>query len=323
MDPSIRILTHVDPKNPVLIAAWPGMGNVAFGAAMYLKESLKAYKFADIRPEDIFYRTGVQIRDGILDIPELPRSEFYYFLNKYGKNDLLIFIGESQPVMEKEYELAKWVVEVAREYKVTEIITFAATPVNITHHAEPEVWCVSTDRDVLLKLPKFGMKIMTAGHIGGLNGLLLGVGKLYGIKGSCFLGEIPFYTAKIENPKSSLAILKVFMKYTGITIDSSGLIQMAKYVEEEIERVSKTTKQSLFGEESSKEAKVGEETGGEAGPGEEKVVTREVRDMIEYMFEAASKDISKASELKAELDKWGLFQEYEDRFLDLFGKNYL
>ena len=324
MSASIRKLGRIEPKRPVLLAAWPGMGNVAYGAAVYLKENLTVEKFAEIEPEGIFYKTGVQIKEGIVSIPELPRGEFYFYRNEFGKkgpgaNDIIMFIGESQPVMEKEYDLARGVVEVAKEYSVSQIISFAATPVNITHHSDPEVWGVSTDPEILKKFPGYGIKTMTAGHIGGLNGLLLGVGREAGIKGVCFLGEIPFYTAKIENPKSSLAILKVFMKYTGVTVDTNGLDQMAKYVEEEIDKVSKTTQQTLFGEE------VKEQDGREEGELEtaRNTMPHGIREKIEYMFEACGKDISKAGELKRELDKWELFGEYEDRFLDLFGEKNL
>jgi proteasome assembly chaperone (PAC2) family protein len=324
MSASIRKLGRIEPKRTVLLAAWPGMGNVAYGAAAYLKENLMVEKFAEIEPEGIFYKTGVQIKQGIVSIPELPRGEFYFYRNEFGSkdpeaNDIIMFIGESQPVMEKEYDLARGVVEVAKEYSVSQIITFAATPVNITHHSDPEVWGVSTDPEILNKFPGYGLKTMTAGHIGGLNGLLLGVGREAGIKGVCFLGEIPFYTAKIENPKSSLAILKVFMKYTGVKVDTNGLDQMAKYVEEEIDKVSKTTKQTLFGEE------VKEQHGKEEGELEtaRNTIPHGIREKIEYMFEACGKDISKAGELKRELDKWELFGEYEDRFLDLFGEKNL
>lgn len=328
MHASIRIVDRIDPKDPLLVAAWPGMGNVAYGAAMYLKESLKASKFAEIQSQDIFYRTGVQIRDGVIEIPELPKSEFFYYRNLYGKNDILIFIGESQPVMEKEYELAQRVIEVALEYRVEKIITFAATPVNITHRAKPGVWGVSTMSGILRELPRYGIKVMNAGHIGGLNGLLLGAGKEAGIEGACLLGEIPFYTAKIENPKSSLALLKVFMKMTGVSIDLDDLKQMARFVQEEIDKVSKTSKQTLFGDESPKEARgseEGDEESREEGGMKEgkETVPRDVREKIEYMFESASEDITKAGELKKELDRWGLFQEYEDRFLDLFGRKNL
>ncbi len=319
MDPFVRIIEEINPKSPILVATWPGMGNVAYGAGLYIKENLENFKFAEIEPEYFFYRTGVQIKGGVIDIPQLPKSEFFYHRNQYGPHDLILFIGESQPVLEKEYELAKIVVDIAEKYNVSEIITFAATPVNITHRAVPGVWAVSTDPENVAILPNYGVKIMTTGHIGGLNGLLLGVGKDRGFRGTCFLGEIPFYTVKIENPKASLAILKVFIKYSGISFDLDGLVRMSKFVEEEIDKVSKTTKQTLFGEDVLNED-VDEDIEEEKAESTGDRVPPEVRNKIEYMFELASKDISRAGELKKELDKWGLFQEYEDRFLDLFGK---
>jgi len=46
-----------------------------------------------------------------------------------------------------------------------------------------------------------------------------------------------------------------------------------------------------------------------------------VKEKIESLFVAAKTDISKAHQLKAELDKWNVYREYEDRFLDLFKKS--
>jgi hypothetical protein len=172
---------------------------------------------------------------------------------------------------------------------------------------------VATEKDRLQKLPSYGVKIMNAGHIGGLNGLVLGVSKEQGVGGICLLGEIPFYTAKIENPKSSLAILRVFMRYTGITMSVDSLEQMARFVEEEIERVSKSSRNAIV-KEDERETKH-EKTDGESE------IPDEVRKKIEYLFKVATEDLSRAGELKEELDRWGLFQEYEDRFLDLFGRD--
>ena len=44
------------------------------------------------------------------------------------------------------------------------------------------------------------------------------------------------------------------------------------------------------------------------------------RRRIEALFAKAGQDISKAMELKRELDRLGVFKTYEDRFLDLFKK---
>ena len=97
----------------------------------------------------------------------------------------------------------------------------------------------------------------------------------------------------------------MFLGYTGLTVDLDGLVQMSKYVEEEIDRVSKATKQSLLSEEGAPgpEGASGQPEEKDA-PDEEKksVETRsipvEARSRIEYMFEIASGDISKAGELK-------------------------
>ncbi len=74
-------------------------------------------------------------------------------------------------------------------------------------------------------------------------------------------------------------------------------------------------------------------SGGQAGPiGEEEIekikktlsqltkLPTSVKERIDKLFEQAKLDIKKANELKAELDKWNVYKEYEDRFLDLFKK---
>jgi len=48
---------------------------------------------------------------------------------------------------------------------------------------------------------------------------------------------------------------------------------------------------------------------------------RAARDGIERMFAAVRQGHMDASELKTELDRWNLFDEYEDRFLDLFRRH--
>jgi hypothetical protein len=45
---------------------------------------------------------------------------------------------------------------------------------------------------------------------------------------------------------------------------------------------------------------------------------RAARESIEGMFRAVARGEMDATALKTELDRWGVFDEYEDRFLDLF-----
>jgi hypothetical protein len=49
-------------------------------------------------------------------------------------------------------------------------------------------------------------------------------------------------------------------------------------------------------------------------------VPRDARNNIEELFEKMKRDPSLAPELVAELRRWSLFHEYQDRFLSLFKK---
>jgi hypothetical protein len=49
-------------------------------------------------------------------------------------------------------------------------------------------------------------------------------------------------------------------------------------------------------------------------------VPQGARDYIEELFEQASRNPSRAPELVVELNRWGLFPEYQDRFFALFGR---
>ncbi len=50
-------------------------------------------------------------------------------------------------------------------------------------------------------------------------------------------------------------------------------------------------------------------------------VPKDARNHIEELFGQVGKNISRASELVIELNRWGLFREYQDRFFALFRKS--
>lgn len=310
-------------KKPYMIAAWPGMGNVALGAARYLRKKLRAIPFAEIEPFDFFSPTGVLIEDRIIARPKLPESKFYYWRGL--GHDLIIFIGEAQPTLDKEYEFANEVLDVARKFGVTRVYTFAAAPVPIHHTKPPKVWCVATSRELLEDLQRFGVVLMGEGHISGLNGLLLGSAKERDIEGVCLLGELPYYTTQIENPKSSRAVLEVLIRILDIEIDMTEIEISTKQTEEQVEKLDREARETM--------SKFIDYLKQAEKPIDSEDIERmkKVFDMytripksakvkIDQLFLEARKDISRADELKAELDKWGAFGIYEDKFLDLFKK---
>jgi len=303
-------------KNPYLVCAWPGMGEVAFKAAMYLVGQLKAEEFAEIPPEDFFYSTGSIVQEGMLNVPVFPYGKFYYWKNKAGENDLIIFISNAQPDLAKADDYSKRIIYVARGLKVKTIISFAAMPQAIDHTQQSKVWFTATSKEIINILTKYNFELLSEGQISGMNGLFLGIAKKEGFDGFCLLGEIPLYTIQIENPKASCAVLEALARILKIQIDFNSLIDETHGMEGEINKLLDYLK-----------------LGAPPGPiGEEDIerikksltqLTRlplSVKDNIERLFTQAKADISKAKELKAELDKWSVYKEYEDRFLDLFKK---
>jgi len=321
----IKITKRPRLKNPYLIVAWPGMGEVAFKAATYLVDKLKAEEFVSIPSEGFFYPTGSIIQEGILNVPELPQSKFYYWKNPATRragtaeaNDLIIFVSNAQPDLAKAESYSKIIIHIAELFNVKMIISFASMPVPIEHTQGAQAWYATTSVELNNSLKKYNLNPLSEGQISGMNGLFLGIAKEKGFKGICLLGEIPLYTIQIENPKASLAVLGALSRILNIQIDMSSLIEQANTMEGEINKLLDYLK-------------LGPQR--QSGPiGEEEIerikktlsqltkLPASVKEKIEKLFIESKANISKANELKTELDKWNVYKEYEDRFLDLFKK---
>ncbi len=63
-------------NSPYLVAAWPGMGNVALKAVTYLREKLRAEEFGEIEASAFFHPVGASIQGNNIEIPKLPKSKF-------------------------------------------------------------------------------------------------------------------------------------------------------------------------------------------------------------------------------------------------------
>lgn len=314
----VKTLKKIKPKKPILIAAWPGMGSVAIKSVAFLKDALKAVEFAKIDPEDFFTPNEAWIDSGLLGMPAMPEGKFYFWDNKTGKQDLIIFISQAQPRPEKNLDYVSEILEVAKNYNVEIVYDFAAMPLPIDHLKKPQVWAAATDKKTVERIKKIPLKIMTKGQISGLNGLFLAFAKEAGFSGVCMLAEIPLYTIQIENPQASLAILEQLIKILDIKVDLNQLELQARLMQEEIEKLIdylKTPEEELIKPITEEEI----EKIKKMLAAQEKLPVS-AKKKIEEFFGFAQKDITKASELKKELDNWGVYKDYEDRFLDLFKK---
>jgi proteasome assembly chaperone (PAC2) family protein len=103
--------------------------------------------------------------------------------------------------------------------------------------------------EILDELKRLPIKLFPEGHISGLNGLILGIGKQMGFEGVCLLGELPYYTIGMDNPKSSLVVLEQLCALWGIDVDFANLKDASIRKEIEIEEFIRQGKQKVLLEE--------------------------------------------------------------------------
>jgi proteasome assembly chaperone (PAC2) family protein len=308
-------------KSPWLVAAWPGMGNVALNAGVYLLAKLGMTAIAEYEASDLFDVEQVEVKEGLIQPARRPRNRFFVWHDPSEKHDLVVFLGEAQPPIGK-FPFCRQLISYAKDLGVDRVYTFAAMATRMRPGERSRVFAAATDAESLAEIRKLDLTVLEDGQISGLNGVLLGAAAEAGLRGSCFLGEMPHVFAQLPFPRASLGILDTFITLSGIDLDTGELEEQARVVEEQLgELLTRVERQ--YGSQSEGEDEEDEEGEGfvpEATQEEEDRIAESDRERIENLFAQASQDRSKAFELKQFLDRIGAFKEYEDRFLDLFKK---
>ncbi|MBA7602721.1 hypothetical protein ES703_09817 [subsurface metagenome] len=230
---------HARPKlnSPNMLAAWPGIGDVATIVANYLRRKLDFKELGTVEASHFFDPIGVLVKENVVEAPQFPQSNFYYWKNKGGGSDIILFISEDQPAS-KGYDLANCVLDIGLKFQVKRVYTCAAAMTRIHHTEPPRVWGVATSQQVTEDLKKYDLVQAGNLQIAGLNGLLLGVAKERNIEGVCLLGEVPMYATRIQNPVAALAVLKVLTKVLGIEIDLAELAGLAVEASERMKQLA-------------------------------------------------------------------------------------
>lgn len=86
-----------ESSGPWMIAAWPGMGNVAIIAATYLIEQLGIQQHGELASHVHFNIGEIVVKNGLVVPARLPRGLFFRLPEKAGARDLVVSLGEAQP----------------------------------------------------------------------------------------------------------------------------------------------------------------------------------------------------------------------------------
>jgi len=203
---SIKTIFYEEPelKDPILIEGLPGVGNVGKLAADHLLDQIDAVKLADVYSK------------------HFPEGE---------RPDLLMLLGDYQALTpEGQYELSDHVLKVAMKYGAKMIFTLGGYGVGKMVD-EPRVLGAATDMELIEQMKEKGVtfsKGEPGSGIVGASGLLLGLGKVYGIKAICLMGETSGY---FVDPKGAEAVLRVLADILKVEIDFSDLKDKAEQID--------------------------------------------------------------------------------------------
>jgi proteasome assembly chaperone (PAC2) family protein len=245
---ALKLFEEPKLEDPIMIASWPGIGNIGLVATDTLRVQIAADRLGEIEPWEFFYPKKIAIRGGILQSMEFPGCTFYY--KKLPKRDVIIFAGEEQPTDgrrpfaegRKAYEMANMVMDVAVKFGCRRIYASGAA-VSLSHHAlKPRVWVATSSEALNGEMTRYDNTILMArgegrnegGSITGLNGLILGVAKKRGLESVCLMGEIPDYlsTAPLPYPRASRSVVELMASIVGAQVDYGPLDEMAAHVDE-------------------------------------------------------------------------------------------
>jgi proteasome assembly chaperone (PAC2) family protein len=302
--------------HPWLVAVWPGMGHVAVNAGYYLLAKLQMHLIAEFTPRELFEVEHVEVKGGKITMGGLPRSRFFLWKDPHRVRDVVVFIGDAQPSVGR-YAFCHKMIEFAKSMGIERVFTFAAMATGMRPQHESRIFGAATDDEGVAELRRLELELLDDGHIGGLNGVLVGVAAEQGLRGTCLLGEIPSVFAHLPFPRAARGVLDAFGTIAGgLAIDFTELDEQARLVEEKLGEILGEVEDAIREGASNDEDYTPERV--EPVHPEEASISENDRTKLESLFDQARDDRSKAFVLKHELDRLGVFKKYEDRFLDLF-----
>ena len=243
----IKEFTKIESDNPILIEGFPGLGLVGKIAIRYLIKQLGAKKFAYLYSPHFPYFVLVNKKGNV----RLLRGAFYFWKNKEGKNDLILFTGDSQSqTIEGQYEIADRMLDFSQKHNVKTIATIGGYRMEAKD--KPKVFAAATAQDILDKALQAGAAVSSSGSpIVGTAGLILGLARFKKIDALCLLGETRGY---LPDPMAARSVLEVLKSTFNFDVDLTGLNEEIAKAETMVTRLQKIEeKRAIQAEETRKE----------------------------------------------------------------------
>lgn len=257
-DGDTQIIFKEEPEleDPIFVEGLTGIGHIGRTAVHYLVDHLEVELFAEIISHH-FPHWAIVNDDKELDILN---NELYYLKRDDGR-DIIFLMGDAQSIdPQGHYTVVHEILDVLEEYGCDEIITIGGYGTGEIED-EPEVLGVVSDKELKDDFEEYGIEFdHNIGQIIGATGLLLGIGKRYGMEGGALLAETPGFL--LSDPKATEAVLKVLEDIIDVELDYDNLDEKVEEAEEVIKRIQELQQKAQQGsKQSGGEGEGGDELG--------------------------------------------------------------
>ena len=173
-------------------------------------------------------KPDVQLNQSINGLPQSIESSKSTTNDPLSSKDLILLTGDSQPVVPgSEYVLSEQILDLITKFKISNIYSLASY-VTGTFVNDPKIYGTATNPEMVKSFRSFNISTLDNGNITGMNGLILGLGKLRGIEGICLLGETSGY---VIDAKASKNLLEIVNNVLGIHINMDEMNKRSKDTE--------------------------------------------------------------------------------------------
>jgi|SRR5271157_1776209 len=230
-------------NDPILLVGLPGIGNVGNLVAEHLKNELKAKKFATLYSPTFPFQVLMQ-KNGHF---RLVSNRFYYYRNPKSKKDIVILLGDVQPISaEGQYDVNERIVEFFKMLGGNTVYTIGGYNLGSNQYVKaPRVFGVGTDATTVGYLRKQGvvLPLSNGTPIWGSAGMIVAFSKKHGLSAACIMGETGMLDVDANSAKAVLQVLNG-MLHLGVDLKNMEKLKAdTEKLLQEMEDASKTAQQ--------------------------------------------------------------------------------
>jgi predicted ATP-grasp superfamily ATP-dependent carboligase len=270
--------------HPVLIAAFRGWNDGAQGASLaggFLAQTWGAEQFASIDPEEFYdfqaTRPMVSLVDGITRQIDWPENDFYHASPEGLGRSALLLLGVEPSMRWRRF--SSLVVDLAREYDVSMVVTLGALLADVPHTRPAPVTGTAGDPELVEQL---GLQLSRYEGPTGIVGVLHDACNKASIRSVSLWAAVPHYVSLAPSPRAALALCQRLGDLLETTIDTAELEQAVDaYTERVTEAVASDEETAEYVQELERRVEMIDETSLPSGDSLAAELTRFLREQDE------------------------------------------